>query len=736
MAKKLIIASNRLPYQIKKNKGELQVQKSSGGLVSAISALSSMYEITWIGAADFKEELWREFSDSDLTTEFKLVPLFIEKQLEKLYYNGFSNTLIWPLFHYFPSYSEYDENSFKAYRYVNRLFAHKIKEVAREEDVIWIHDYHLMLVPGFLKNSFESLSCAFFLHIPFPSYELIKLIPEDWRKEILQSLVCSSVIGFQTSEHASHFKNSVAFFLGQECTNNELSINGHISFVKHYPISIDVQKFEEGSKSPEVIAYRDKIRKHYEGVKIIFSLDRLDYTKGVINRLEAFESLLSAETEWLEKVILIINVIPSRETLSKYAERKKLIEENITRINGVYGNIHWQPIIYQYQHLGFTKLVACYAACDIMLVTPLRDGMNLVAKEFIASRRDQTGTLILSEFAGASEEMNSAILVNPNDLAAHRKALRKALESSKREQKKNISTLQEYIREHDVHFWAKTFLDDVETARKRSVWIRPNFMTYYDRNDIFEAYEKATQRLILLDYDGTLMPFQNRPEDAMPDAGLKELIKRLTADKKNKVMLISGRDALTLENWFRKTPIALVAEHGVLHREFAGEWQFPGNLRTAWKEEVRLIMDKFVKTIPDSFIEEKKYGMAWHYRATEGVDEEAVRLAFSKELMMLNNREDFEVMHANKVIEIKSSHAGKGRFIQRYLQEKTYDFVLAIGDDVTDEEMFSALKHSSHYTIKVGLGPTAARYNIVGVKSVHEILEELSATYKKKAWVA
>jgi len=732
MAKKLIIASNRLPYQIIKVRGELQAQKSSGGLVSAISALSSYYNITWIGAADFKAEIWDEFSQNETPTEFKLVPLFIEKKLEKLYYNGFSNTLIWPLFHYFPSYAEYDENSFKAYRYVNRLFAHKIKDIAGPEDVIWIHDYHLMLVPGFLKNSFESLSSAFFLHIPFPSYELIKLIPEDWRKEILQSLVCSSVIGFQTSEHASHFKNSVSFFLGQECSNNQLSINGHISVVRHYPISIDYEKFHLASKSPEVNTYQDKIRKQYEGLKIIFSLDRLDYSKGVINRLEAFEDLLSKETEWHEKVILIINVIPSRESLSKYAERKKLIEENIARINGIYGNIYWQPIIYQYQHMGFTKLVACYAACDVMLVTPLRDGMNLVAKEFIASRINQTGSLILSEFAGASEELGSAILVNPNDLVSHRKAIKKALDATEDEQKNKIRQQQAHIRSHDVHAWARTFLEDVEIARKRSVWIRPNFMTYYDRNDIFEAYENAEKRLILLDYDGTLIPFHNRPEDAIPNAALKKLMQQLARDKKNTLILISGRDALTLESWFRHSPVSLVAEHGVLYRNLTGEWQSPEDLKTAWKEEVRQVMDKFVSKIPGSFVEEKKYGMAWHYRATDQIDEEAVRLAFSKELLLLNNREDFEVMHGKKVIEVKSKQAGKGRFVMRYLQKNHFDFILAIGDDVTDEDMFTALKSISHFTIKVGLGSTAARYNIVGVNSVLGLLDELSQTYKKK----
>lgn len=732
MSKKIIIVSNRLPYQITKQKGEWHAQKSSGGLVSAISALSSSYEITWIGAADFKEEAWLEFTNSNSQTEFNLEPLFLEKKIEKLYYNVFSNALIWPLFHYFPSYAEYDENSFKAYRYVNRLFANKVKEIAAPSDIIWIHDYHLMLVPGFLKNNFESLSSAFFLHIPFPSYELIKLIPEDWRKEIIQSLVCSSVIGFQTSEHASHFKNSVSFFLGQECINNQISIQGHISVVRHYPISIDYEKFFQASKSQEVKLYRERIRKQYEGIKIIFSLDRLDYTKGLINRLEAFEDLLHKESGWLEKVILIINVIPSRETLSKYAERKKLIEENISRINGLYGNIHWQPIIYQYQHLGLNKLVACYAACDVMLVTPLRDGMNLVAKEFIASRVDQTGSLILSEFAGASEELGNAILVNPNDLVSLRKALRKALEAPEHIQKENIKAQQTHLKSHDVHYWARTFLEDVDLARQRSVWIRPNFMTHYDHNDIFEAYEKSEKRLILLDYDGTLIPFHNRPEDAMPTAELQKLIHKLSRDKKNTITLISGRDALTLETWFRESPVSLVAEHGVLSRDYQSEWRSAELLSTSWKEDVRQIMEKYVKSIPGTFVEEKKYGLAWHYRPVQEINEEAIRLAFSKDLLLLNNREEFEVMHGNKVIEVKSSHSGKGRFVQRYLKEKQFDFILAIGDDVTDEDMFTVLRGVSDFTIKVGLGSTAARYNIVGVKSVLSLLEDLSKTYKKR----
>ncbi|MBA3664277.1 MAG: bifunctional alpha,alpha-trehalose-phosphate synthase (UDP-forming)/trehalose-phosphatase [Bacteroidetes bacterium] len=728
MKKKIIIVSNRLPFSIRKQDDHFDVFPSSGGLVSAIQSLTAKTKITWIGAADFKSEDWEEFKKEEHELDFDIVPVFLDKVVEDLYYTGFSNTLIWPLFHYFPSYAEYDESFFKAYKTVNELFAEDIRAVAKDEDLVWIHDYHLMLVPGLLMQGEKKIHSSFFLHIPFPSFEIVKLIPEEWRTEILKSLLAADVAGFQTLDYCNHFKSALSYFLGVECINNCVNQDGHVTLVKDYPISIDYQKFNSAYNNEDVIKERTLVKKKYENVKMIFSLDRLDYSKGVMNRLQAYEQLLENQAEIKEKVVFVINVIPSRETISQYAERKKLIEENVSRINGLYSTLQWEPIIYRYQHLNFTQLMAYYTSCDVALVTPLRDGMNLVAKEFAASRKDLRGSLILSEFAGAASELTGALLVNPNDIHLMQEAMMQAVSLPESEQQQRMKAMQEVIQKNDVNKWMGSFLEDA-SAKTRQEEITVNIMSYYDRQQISNHYRKAARRLILLDYDGTLIPFYNKPEEAVPGELVKELIAKLSKDPKNSVMVISGRDSKTLENWFENSNIGIVAEHGMMYRPSKeAEWTFPPDINLSWKEGVRNYLTKYIDQYPGSFIEEKLYSVAWHYRTVENIDEDLIRTVFSKELISLNIHNDFQILHGNKVIEIKSAHTNKGQFLTHFLSKEKYDFVLGVGDDITDEDMFSVLKGKNQYTIKVGPGKTEARYNVVGVNNVLLFLEQLSGS--------
>jgi trehalose 6-phosphate synthase/phosphatase len=728
MEKKLIIVSNRLPLQLKKNNNQLEVQQSSGGLVSAINSIPRDNNLVWIGAADFTQEIWKEFQESGIKTDIEIVPVFLEKETEELYYGGFSNTIIWPLFHYFPSFAEYEEKYYRAYRVVNQQFADAVKSIASAQDTVWVHDYHLMLLPGYLKKGMKKVSSSFFLHIPFPTYELFKLVPEDWRHEILTSLLSCDVCGFQIQEHASHFKRALSYFLGLESMNNQVTLNGHVTLIKDYPISIDFEKFNRAFDDEKVKGIREFIRKKYQGIFVVFSLDRLDYSKGVHNRLQAFEQLLNDHKELHGRIVFIINVIPSRESIDKYAERKKLIEENISRINGLFGGIEWQPIIYQYRSMDFMELIGCYTGCDVALVTPLRDGMNLVAKEFVASRKDQKGTLILSEFAGAANEMNGAILVNPNDINNMKEAMLTAINFSSDEQKERMNKMQVVIRENNVTRWLTNFLDDVSKSKTETELSHPNIMNPDDKNLVLDAYRRAKHRLILLDYDGTLVPFYTKPQEAMPGDVIKELVSRLSRNPKNRVMLISGRDSGTLDTWFNGINIELVAEHGSMYKaKEEKHWKGVPDIPMEWKDEVRACIEKYVGMVPGSFMEEKKYSIAWHYRAIENIEEDAIKLSLSKELTLLNLNDSFSILQGNKVIEVKSSHVNKGRFIEGLMSANSFDFVLAIGDDITDEDMFDVLRQEHHYTIKVGLGSTAARYNLVGVNNVLSFLDQLSA---------
>lgn len=727
MKGKLIIVSNRLPFKIEKKYERYEIRQSSGGLVSAIQSIPRELEVLWIGVADFKEDVWLEYKKNSRGNNHNIEPIFVDRKIGKLYYDGFSNTTIWPLFHYFPSFAEYHIEFYQAYCEVNRIFSEKIKAIASEEDLIWIHDYHLMLLPGYLKEEPKPLSSSFFLHIPFPSYELVKLIPEDWRNEIIRSLISADVIGFQTQEYVSHFKKSLSFFLGKECISNTVYVNGHSSVIKEYPISIDFDQFHSAFDLPGVVKGRNGIRKKHGATKIIFSLDRLDYSKGVINRLLAYEDLIRSNPSLRGKIVFVINVIPSREQISKYAERKRMIEENISRINGLYGYIQWQPIIYQYQHLTVNELLSCYTACDVALVTPLRDGMNLVAKEFVASRRDLRGSLILSEFAGAANELRGAILVNPNDNSAMQRAISKAIYLSEAEQEERLIGMQKHLKTHDVKAWSSTYIGDLKDAKIRNKGARPNILSFEDKINILETYKAANKRLILLDYDGTLVRFYNKPEDALPGEIIKDLLSRLAENERNKVVIISGRDAFTLNDWFGKLGVDIAAEHGVLYKQAnSNSWQSPGKIPTGWKNEIRELMQSYVDILPGSFIEEKEYTIVWHYRAVEDITVDTIKLKLTKAILAVNTKDEFEVLSGHKIVEVRSTHVNKGKVITDLLHSQPFDFVLALGDDITDEDMFRALTGKNHYSIKVGIAHTSARYNILNINSVLSFLDQLS----------
>lgn len=734
MKERIIIVSNRLPYRIEKKNGKFELIQSSGGLVSAIKSISGEKHIIWVGAADFKEETWEEYKKSAPMPAIHIVPVFLNKKTENLYYNGFSNSVIWPLFHYFPSFTEYHTDYYTAYEEVNKLFASTLKTIAKENDVVWIHDYHLMLLPGYLQQEPKPIRSSFFLHIPFPTHELIRLIPENWRNQILKSLLCADVIGFHTREYVQHFKKSLEFFLGIPVREDHATINGHTAKIKDYPISIDFEQFHTAYDDPQVAKGRDLIRQKYQSAKIIFSLDRLDYSKGVINRLLAFERLLKTHPHLHGNLILIINIIPSREGIGKYAERKTIIEENISRINGLYGNFLWQPIVYQYQHLSFTELITCYASCHVALVTPLRDGMNLVAKEFVAARKDKQGVLILSEFAGAAHELKGALPVNPNDIHAMQSVLLRALKMKVSEQESRMSYMQEHIRRHDINAWFHEYLQDVQDMRSRNLRTRSNPMDHDAKVKIIDAYKSGTKRLILLDYDGTLIRFFDDPQDAAPDKRILDLLSSLAENPLNKIILISGRDAETLDKWFGHLNINIAAEHGLIYKAAGkGHWDDLIAVKPQWKNKVRKLTQQYEAYVDGSFTEEKEHAIAWHYRTAKDGSIDEHKAALSKELTGLNRDNEFDIIFGNKVVEIKSNSGNKGTFVKDLLRKEIFDFVLSIGDDSTDEDMFAVLNEEHHYSIKVGLVPTCADYNLINANVVLSFLEQLSLLKNKKS---
>ncbi len=719
--KKLIIVSNRLPVSVSRKKGKLQFIPSVGGLATGLGSIYRRFESIWVGwpgvnleDIDLSE---RELIEEKLK-ESSCIPIFLTSHEVGAYYYGFCNKTIWPLFHYFYLYMDYTHDYFEEYKRVNRKFCEKILEIAGEEDFIWIHDYHLMLLPAMLKKNLPDATIGFFLHIPFPSYEVYRLLPP--RSEILEGLLGADLIGFHTYDYALHFISSVMYLLGYEHAFGEITVRDRIVKVDAFPMGIDYAKFANALDNPRIARDFERLKRRLGDVKVILSVDRLDYTKGIPQRLEAFDLFLERYPEYIEKVTMILVGVPTRTGVEHYMMLKKQVDELVGKINGKYGTVGWNPVWYLYRSLPFHNLSVLYHIADVALVTPLRDGMNLIAKEYIASKdRIKKGVLVLSEFAGAAKELGEAILVNPNDVGELCDSLREALDMSEEEQIERNVLMQSRLRRYTVSRWANDFMDSMNEMKE----LRSNYAHKKVDKRVVSALSKrfknSSLRVLFLDYDGTLVPFASRPEKALPDNELKNLLAVLSS--LGEIVLISGRDRNTLEKWFGDLEIALVAEHGVWGK-MGGEWFMLEALDDKWKEQVRPILELFVDRTPGTFIEEKEYSLAWHYRMADP-DLAAKRARELKNtLLQLVANLNLGVMEGNKVIEVKDARINKGRAVSFWLSQKSWDFVFAAGDDVTDEDMFSVLPDEA-ISIKVGLGHTKAKYIVESYKEVRKLLK-------------
>ena len=729
---RLIIISNRLPFSIDREGDKLSIRQSSGGLVSAIKSYfenninkDQLTEKLWMGVADFPQEDWDQAVASHAAQQdFGIIPLYVDKDLYDSYYNGFSNSVLWPLFHYFSSLVEYESKFFDAYVLVNQQFAEKLAPLLQPDDRVWIHDYQLMLLPYLLRQKKQDATIGFFLHIPFPSYEIFRLLPTEWKKTLLQGVMGADLIGFHTYDYVQHFLQSVKMLLGVDSYFHNLQYQDRLVRIDLFPIGIDYNKFYNAASDPEVLDMCNKIRNNLEDKKIIFSVDRLDYTKGLSHRLSGFEYFLERYPEWREKMVFILNIVPSRSSIPAYLERKKMIEEKIGTINGRFSSISWQPVIYRYNHLSFKELIALYQAADVALITPLRDGMNLVAKEYVASCASGRGVLILSELAGAASELSEAILVNPTDTADVASSITRALAMPLYEQRNRLALMQRRLQEYDVIKWVNDFMDQLTQVKQEQKKQQVKILDDKALTAIRRHYLNAKNRCILLDYDGTLVPFSRLPSEASPDNAVTDTLSRLTSDKRNHVIVISGRDLSSLDRWLGAMPLTLVAEHGASFKMRNGTWQQLVSVSDLWKDEIRRIMQLFVIRCAGSFIEEKTNTIAWHYRNTQ------TGLGFSRSRELLNTLSQLiqnttlQVIDGNKVVEVRIAGFDKGATALKIVNEQDPDFVLCIGDDTTDEDMFKALEGEA-YTIKVNNGASAAQYTILSQQQVLPLLNKL-----------
>jgi len=695
------------------------------GLSAFLESSKNKLEWIWVGwpGSELDPDTL-EFVKKEAKERFSGYPVQIPNSLNEKFYSGFCNKTIWPLFHYFPTYTEYDPSAWDAYIQVNQLFSDALSEIIRPGDTVWIHDYHFLLLPEMLRRRFPELEIGFFLHIPFPTYEVFRLLPRIWREELLRGLLGADLVGFHTHDYTQYFLRCVQRILGHEASLGEIIYETRLVKVDTFPMGIDFFKFQALAGSPhseEVIRSTQETRKDQ---KIILSVDRLDYTKGIYARLEAFEKFLEKNLHWVGKATLILIVVPSRTEVDQYQDMKRSIDEIVGRINGRFTSILWTPIHYQFRMLPIEDLVPLYRVSDAILVTPYRDGMNLVAKEYIASKLDKKGMLILSEMAGAAKEMGEAIIVNPNNIEEMAEAIQEALEMPEEEQIQRNTALQIRIQRYNVVRWANDFIQSLNRRKEFQNRWKSKLITPKTRSVIYGQFAQARKKLVFLDYDGTLVPFQSRPELALPNEELKSLLRSLVKLKNAEIIIISGRDRETLTKWMEGIDVSMVAEHGAWIRERGKDWRLFKQAPSDWKSKIRPILEQNSDRLPGSFVEEKNFSLVWHYRNADPELAEIRVKELTDDLVHYTANMDVTVLQGNKVIEVKNIGISKGYAGLDLIGIHKPDQILSIGDDWTDEDLFRVLPEYA-ISIKVGLGPSYANYNLKDYLEVRNFLQGL-----------
>lgn len=730
---RLVIVSNRLPKTAVEKEGKWMLTDSVGGVATGLRTyLSSLAhsgknpdEYIWVGWPGATiEESQRELLKAK-SAEFHSYPVFLSREQMQNFYHGFCNKTIWPLFHYFPSYAVYKTDYWLNYVEVNEIFFRALLPLIKEGDIVWVHDYHLMLLPKMLRDRLPNPPIGFFLHIPFPSYEIFRLLPTLWRNQILEGLLGADLIGFHTQDYVQYFLRCVSRLLGYEHKIGEIMMPERLSKVDRFPMGIHFRKFLDAAAGGEVEKQKTQLKKRFAGSRLILSIDRLDYSKGILNRLRGFEEFLERNKESHGKVVLLLVVVPSRIGVEHYQRMKKEIDQLVGRLNGRFGTLQWTPIVYQYRALTFLPMVALYSASEIILVTPLRDGMNLIAKEYIASRKDQTGVLILSEMAGAARELGEAIIINPNNAEEIAIALERALRMQPEEQIRRNRNMQMRLERYDVTRWAEDFIQSLCSFHEQQKKFRTGILGAESRRKLVNHFRVAKRRLILLDYDGTLVGFASDPKNTKPPDDLLVWLDQLSHMPGTDLVLVSGRDRVTLDQWFGTVDISLVAEHGAWSREKNNKtWKTTQLLGGHWKTQLLSLLSPYVDRLPGSFIEEKDFSLAFHYREADPELASVRTKELMDNLLHFTANIDVQVLRGAKVIEMRNSSINKGNVGRYFLSHNHYDFVLAVGDDWTDEDLFRVLPAGS-YSIKVGMGFSYAANKLLNHDAVLGLIREL-----------
>lgn len=723
----LTLVSNRLPISVKKVEGLLEYSPSTGGLATGLASYTTNEHSKWIG--------WPGIPADDLTSQekreirrelekFHCYPVFLTKEQINGFYNGYSNSFLWPLFHdstISKDSREHETTFFAAYKAVNEQFAAEVLRLSEPGRLIWVHDYQLLLLPELLKRERPDDKIGFFLHIPFPhSTKFTKLANAD---ALVYGMLGADLLGFHTKSYVSNFLETASTLNTGIVTHNEIVIGERAVRVADFPMGIDYARYSGAIKSLEVQRHLLKIRAKYRRRKVVLTVDRLDPAKGLLERARAYQTFLRQNPKLHGKIIMAMLVVPSRTDIKEYQELKDKLDKLVKDVNKEFGKPGWKPIDYMYDSLPFEHVTALYKRADIAFIAPLRDGMNLVAKEYVASQQHRQGVLILSQTAGAAQELKGAVMVDPTNHASLVRGLTRAVDISKTNWKGRIKKLRKHVQTATVQSWAGTFMESLYTPM--AIPGRTFTITEKRQETIVSEFKSAKKRLLLLDYDGALTPIVKRREDAVPTRELIQLLKKLASLPNTTVVIISGRPQSDLDTWFRKLPIGLAAEHGAFYRmDRSDAWHRVHGVTQSWKEHVLPILEAAAAKTKGAEVEQKNTALVWHYSQANSVQAQKNLLSLRRKLAKVVEKYDLRARMGKKILEIRSAGVDKGAAAKHWLKTNP-DFILATGDDYTDEDTFMAVP-SHGYSLKVGTGRTTARYRAKKVSDVIELLTELT----------
>lgn len=778
MQDRIIIVANQLPVKAKRrpdNKGWSFSWDEDSLLLQLKDGLPDDMEVLYVGSLRVEVDSSEQDDVSQILLErFKCVPAFLPPDILVKFYHGFCKQHLWPLFHYMLPFSDnhggrFERSLWEAYVAANKIFSQRVIEVINpEDDYVWIHDYHLMVLPTFLRRRFNRLRMGFFLHSPFPSSEIYRTLPV--REEILKALLNSDLIGFHTFDYARHFLSCCSRMLGLEYQSKRgyigLEYYGRTVGIKIMPVGIHMRQIESVLKQADKEWRLAELKQQFQGKTVLLGVDDMDIFKGVNLKLLAMEQMLKLHPKWQGRAVLVQIANPARGGGRDLEEIQHEIKASCKRINENFGRPGYEPIVFIDRPVSLSERVAFYTIAECVVVTAVRDGMNLTPYEYIVCRQGisqsessgpKKSMLVASEFIGCSPSLSGAIRVNPWNVETTAEAMNEAISMADAEKQLRHEKHYRYVSTHDVAYWSRSFFQDMERSCKdhfrrrcwgiglsfgfRVVALDPNFRKLTIDN-IVSAYSRSKNRVILLDYDGTVMP--QTSINKKPSQEVISIINTLCGDPKNTVFVVSGRGRDSLGKWFSPCQkLGIAAEHGYFLRWSADkDWEIIGQSNDfGWIQMAEPVMKLYTEATDGSSIETKESALVWHHRdADPGFGSSQAKEMLDHLESVLAN-EPVAVKRGQFIVEVKPQGVSKGLVAEKIYtlmaeSGRQADFVLCVGDDRSDEDMFEIIgnalssgvlsSNTSIYACTVGQKPSKAKYYLDDTNEVLIMLEALA----------